>query len=486
MEMGEDTLGVQADEAGLDLPLERLENRRLNPEHREKLAVALRGFLKEHRISPGQRALCAIGARGVSVRRLTLPATSKEELQRLLLLQIEREFPVAPEELAWGHRVVRNGSGKPQEVIVVAVRAEIVQEYSDLLLASGLTPEFTLGAWARSFLVANPPPSYAVLDIGSNHSELISFENGVPGSIRLMARGAVLMGAESEVLAKSLQSLPALRRLFVTGTNLQRDEAGPALSKTLGVECEAIGVPSGPGRAAATWGLRKACEERNAQPLILQLTAATEAKPASQPMHFKWAALAALLLMVVCVLRYAEVFFHRPRLVRRIAEFNSYREKLPQLDRELSFLQFMKTNQPPYLASILAMVDASPGGARMDSLSMNRRGDLALRATMQNSTQVGEFRSKLIRSGYFSSVVVEEQTPSPDRQKVMVRLVGQWKPAGDLKSTPPEIPASEGGKLRSPPGEAKLIPPEASGPGMAASAGPAPPTPPPVRGGANE
>ncbi len=68
-----------------------------------------------------RRAFCAIGARGVSLRRWTLPAASKEELQRLLLLQIEREFPVAPDELAWGYRVVRNGSGKPQEVIVAAV-----------------------------------------------------------------------------------------------------------------------------------------------------------------------------------------------------------------------------------------------------------------------------------------------------------------------------------------------------------------------------
>jgi hypothetical protein len=47
---------------------------------------------------------------------------------------------------------------------------------------------------------------------------------------------------------------------------------------------------------------------------------------------------------------------------------------------------------------------------------------------------VVDLRSKLIASGLFSTVVVEEQTPTPDRQKVIVRLSGQWK-AGEVRPT---------------------------------------------------
>jgi len=47
---------------------------------------------------------------------------------------------------------------------------------------------------------------------------------------------------------------------------------------------------------------------------------------------------------------------------------------------------------------------------------------------MKDSQQVVDLRSKLIDSGLFSTVVVEEQTPTPDRQKIVVRLSGQWKP----------------------------------------------------------
>jgi hypothetical protein len=53
---------------------------------------------------------------------------------------------------------------------------------------------------------------------------------------------------------------------------------------------------------------------------------------------------------------------------------------------------------------------------------------------MKDGTQVAGFRSKLIDSGFFASVAVEEQTPTPDRQKVTVRITAQWKPANDRQS----------------------------------------------------
>jgi hypothetical protein len=47
---------------------------------------------------------------------------------------------------------------------------------------------------------------------------------------------------------------------------------------------------------------------------------------------------------------------------------------------------------------------------------------------MQNAQQVTDFRAKLIDSGFFERVTVEEQVPTPDRQKVNIRITAQWKP----------------------------------------------------------
>ena len=98
---------------------------------------------------------------------------------------------------------------------------------------------------------------------------------------------------------------------------------------------------------------------------------------------------------------------------------------------------------------------------------MNRRGDLALRGFMRDSQQVVDFRSKLINSGYFSTVVVEEQNPTPDRQKVNLRISAQWKPAPLRESLSIAPVAAEIEKLKSGGKEAKSNAPpekEVSGP----------------------
>ena len=47
---------------------------------------------------------------------------------------------------------------------------------------------------------------------------------------------------------------------------------------------------------------------------------------------------------------------------------------------------------------------------------------------MHDGQQVTDFRSKLMDSGFFERVTVEEQVPTPDHQKVNLRITAQWKP----------------------------------------------------------
>jgi hypothetical protein len=453
VEIGQHSLKMLDGEDGLELSLDRLENGRLDPICADRLVLALRVFLKKYNWRPGVRAFCAIGARGVSMRRLQLPATSKEELQRLLPLQIEREFPLLPEELAWGYRsltpehVGGNGTPAVQELLVVAVKREVIEDYAEVLSGCGLNPVFTLGAWARSSLCVGAPGSYALLDIGRTHSELISFDNGVPNAIRTLPWGSQ---HDVELLTRSLQRAPVGQKLYLTGENAR--ELAPRVANAVGsLECEAIELASGEGLSAAILGLKKSCEANGeALPLVLDLKGAKNGAARPQPFPWKWAVAAALLAVSSLGLRYAEAFLQHPRLAKRLTAMKSYRDSLPSIDRELSFFQYLKTNQPAYLEPMFVMANSAPLGTRIETLSMNRRGDLSLRASMKDSQQVVQFRSKLIESGLFSSVVVEEQTPSADRQKVVVRITGQWKPVSEQKY--PELPRE---KLERPPKSAR-------------------------------
>jgi hypothetical protein len=75
---------------------------------------------------------------------------------------------------------------------------------------------------------------------------------------------------------------------------------------------------------------------------------------------------------------------------------------------------------------VYLIAKVAPPGTTFESLAMTRRGDLSVRGNLGNAQQVTEFRSNLIQSAWFSSVVVEEQTPTPNRQ-VTVRMIAKVK-----------------------------------------------------------
>ena len=480
LEIGQSSLKMLAGEAGFEVPLERQPNGKLTVPCREKMSATLREIVQKRNWLGRPRAICAIGARGVSLRRVTLPPTTKENFHQFLTLQIEKEFPLSPDELAWGYYSLnpesepRNGSISSQELVVAAVKKEGVEEYSELLSSCGVNPIFTLGVLASRALCPRTTGAHAILDIGRHHSELLAFEDGVPTAVRSLSWGGEditraveqalqISRDEAEQLKTRLEeeavsnperaaqaraavqaavgSLAVMLKsswkgpvLYLTGKSARLAEMAPCLSESLGIPCERLNVAEGEGQSAAILALRQFSESNGHGPqLVLQVKGAKRnVERIEQSALTKWAALAALLVICSFFLRYAEALVRMPGLSKRMAEVKALKAKLPQIDHELSFLQYLETNQPAYLNTLTAIAEAGRG-TRIDSLTMNRRGDLTLRGSMPSSQQATDFRTALIKSGLFSSVVIDEQTPSQDR-KVTVRITGKWKTAKDPKA----------------------------------------------------
>ncbi len=527
MEISQDSLKVLDADKGLELPLERQADGRLSPACKERLTRALPEFLKKRPWQPRLRVFCAVGARGVSLRRLTLPAASREELHRLLLLQIESEFPLPPDQLAWGYVVlpVRQPQPQPasatQEVLVAAVKKEALEEYSEILTSCGASPAFTLAALARSYLCPPAAGAYALLDVGRQHSELITFQDGFPAAVRVLPWGGEnisqaleqtlgLSHDEAEKLEARLEREPSLagdsgqrvraaletaleslagvingrlttQKIYLTGRGAAFKEFAPQLARCLGnaVECEPVKFVPGQGRSAAILGLKTVTEKNGGwPPLVLRAKPTNGTATLARPAPWKWASAALLLALVALSLPYAEAMLLKPRLVRQLAAIKADRGRLTTIDRELDFLQFLKQNQPPFLDALFLMAKSAPPGARFDSLTMNRRGEVSIRGSMKDAQQVMDFRSKLIDSGFFANVTVEEQTPSQQQgqPKLTVRMTAQWKPAEaravvSVAPTAKEIEEAKAG--------AKDMP-TAMPPGMALP--PAAPEPPPMPG----
>lgn len=487
LEIGQSSLKALKGGAGLEMSLERLPNGRLSEACKSQMSLGLQGFLKQDLWQPRLRALCAVGARGVSLRRLTLPASSKENLRKLLLLQIESEFPLPPDALAWGYRqlpMTDGPDGHPrraqaaangkQDYLVVAVKKEVIQEYWEVLSGCGVTPVFTLAGLARSSLQSQSFGACALLDIGRDYSEFMSFDNGVPTAVRILPWGgesitrAIEHGlgisrdeAETLKLRWARESLPDSQvsrkvqaaieaevdsladvikghwngqTLYLSGKSAHLKELPSELARRLGAggHCESLEPPAGEGRSAAILGLLTAARNgRESPPLVIQLTPANGTAGPARRDVLKWAVVAGLLALALLAFPYGEALLLKSRLSRKLAAIQTDRNRLTTIDRELDFLRYLKQSQPPYLDVLYLLAKAAPQGARFDSLSMNRRGDLSLRGSMKDSQQVVGFRSKLIESGLFANVAVEEQTPTPDRQKLTVRISAQWKPAGE-------------------------------------------------------
>ena len=438
VEITQTTLKILRENDGLDVPLERSATGQLTDSCKEKLVRSLETFLQRKNWQPRQRALCAVGASGLSLRRIALPATTRDELPKLLRLQIESEFPLSPDELAWGYRALGPaGNGIPkQELLVAAVKKDRVDEYASLLLAAGLNPVFTPAVLARAALCPQPLGSCALLDIAQKQLEFVAFENGFPVAVRTFpwdTEDRDTTSSRLDSIAKAIARPPG-NKIYVTGNNGAPADFIAAIRPRfpIGVQCERIETAATDGRSAAVLGLKRASEENTGTPpLLLQADAKPMVRGAlrfTQPVPKKWAIRAAVLLCALLALPYAEALLLKAHLAKKLSAIRANQDRLGAIDRELEFLSFLKQNEPPYLDALYLFAKAAPPGTHLDSTSMNRRGEISLRGSMQNAQQVTDFRSKLMDTGFFERVTVDEQVPTPDRQKVNIRITAQWKP----------------------------------------------------------
>jgi hypothetical protein len=516
MEINEESIRIFNGAAGLELPLERLADGLLTDSCKSNLTLQLRRFIDRKSWQPQARVYCGIGARGVSLRRLSLPAAPKEELHRLLPLQIESEFPLPPEKLAWGYQILcqtqsalQSFNGK-QELVVAAIKKDTLEEYSRILEECGASPVFTLAALARSYLCPQPPLSYGVLNVAPKYSELITVVGGAPTSVRLLswgmerllgpARGPHGNGSEEEIalptspgqqicfggsagiasppeaanalepLARLLNGQSVGQRLYVTGLGDPgaRLDLPTQLAKRFGngIECQVVDTALGAAGSAAILGLQRGLElEPGWPPLVIQLHQPNGKIIIDQRATLRRAAMALGLLVLALLLPYAEALTLKSHLANKLAAIKSDLGRLVTIDRELDFLQYLKENEPPYLDALLVLAKAAPPGTHFDTVSMNRRGEVSLRGSLHDGQQVADLRSKLIDSGFFGNVSIDEQAPTPDRQKVNVRMSAQWKPAGG-RPTPSVEPGNGAGqpknmlnqKTKSEPGSAGTSP----------------------------
>lgn len=217
IDIGLTSVKVWLGDRELELPVERGGGGELSGGTRERLRDELRAHLDATGRSQA-RVLCGLPARGVTLRRFTLPPGPGDEMRRLLLMQLESTFPLPPEQLAWGYSASSGSDGvgpnvpRPlTEAVILALRRQVVDDYAELLADCGLRPTFLLGVLAASRL-CRTPNDFELLDIGRTHSELLRFKDRQPWELRSLAFGGnTVNNAISKVLQLSPEEAEELK-----------------------------------------------------------------------------------------------------------------------------------------------------------------------------------------------------------------------------------------------------------------------------------
>ncbi len=307
----------------LEMALQRDDSGQITISCRAQIIATAKDFLTKHQVRPGSRVLCAIEGRGVSLRRLSLPMASKEEFERLLRLQLEREFPVPPDQLAWGSRVLRQDVVR-QEVLAAAIRKESLQPLIEVFSGCGVNPDFTVAALCRVSRFEPPPGSYGVLHLGRRQSEMLIYEDGFPAVIRVLNWGR-------ENISSATAAGIDVPKIYLT------DASAAALLPSLD------GIPCAYLQATASTAAPPLVLRSNGPPGRITLVDVRSRKPM---------VLAAALACAILVFPFAQAIVLKPFLAHHLARLNAGRTRLDAIDREIGFLQYLKDNQPPYLETL--------------------------------------------------------------------------------------------------------------------------------------
>ncbi len=467
-ELRDDSLQVHREGSTVTHPWPFDASRPPDPSDLQALAKALEPLAGRKPWQPRPLVWCALPIRGVALRRLSIPAQAGPERQRHLQLQLEAALPLPPDELVWGtlDSPTSTSPSLPnplQSVTVVALRRSAIEPLARALTDAGFIPVFTLAC-----LVRDPAQLSAFsgtrLDVGPGSIERSDWLNGSLERIRWIPSDASSwfanpaqsgIGQWAVPLADNLRESPPTHALSLsapppldTTDNLLPVSAGfPPELDPHRIRLRPQPRPTATQPSPAILGLRSLLASPGSNPpLRLTLDDSPVQEPAtrtdSSPSRI-WLVRAAVLALALLAFPYAEAFISRPLLRKRLAALQLDRDRLGEIDRRLDFVQHIADSQPPYFDATYVIANAAPQGTRIDSLSMNRRGEVTFSGAVQSPQQVGNLRTQLIDSKFFSRVVVEEQTqPQPGNPRTTFRVTAQWKAAADRESLQlgPDLP----------------------------------------------
>lgn len=121
-------------QADIDLPPGPMDSERINA-----FAKAVKELVSKNKIGTKQAVFCLPG-QSVFIRRIKVPRTTEERLHRIIAYEARQQIPFALDNSLMEFQVFDNGTGPEMEVLLVAIKKDIVLEFMKVVNKTGLKP----------------------------------------------------------------------------------------------------------------------------------------------------------------------------------------------------------------------------------------------------------------------------------------------------------------------------------------------------------
>jgi type IV pilus assembly protein PilM len=153
--------------------------------------------------SRAKHVAAAVSGHSVIVKKISVPSMTVEELEESIRWEAEQYIPFDVNEVNLDFEVLHRGdSDRPMEVLLVAAKRDLVDDYVNLVSEAGLTPTVidVAGFAVENAFEANhgtgPEEVVAVVNIGAQVTNINVLVGGAPAFTRDVAAGGNQYTAE--------------------------------------------------------------------------------------------------------------------------------------------------------------------------------------------------------------------------------------------------------------------------------------------------
>jgi type IV pilus assembly protein PilM len=146
------------------------------------ITATIKELLQEHQIKPGP-VLLSVSGQSVFSRFVKLPPVDKEKVYQIILYEAQQNVPFPIDEVVWDYQLLSGTTEGEVDVMLAAIKAEIIEELTDAVESTGLVSDLvdvapmTLYNCVR-YNYDELQGCILVVDIGARSTDLIFMEAG--------------------------------------------------------------------------------------------------------------------------------------------------------------------------------------------------------------------------------------------------------------------------------------------------------------------